>query len=127
MPGAAPYFRIVGGPCTIAAKNRDRLDTDCAAPARLARLEMDFPGWHASVNSAKAPISVRQDIFQQIELPPGHASIRFRYLPPTAPLATVLFALGAAILAMTTWPGTQFAKVFCSFFSKKKSSLLRTS
>jgi hypothetical protein len=126
IPGAAEYFQIAGGPCTIAAKNRDRLNTDCTSSAHLVRLEMDFPGWHASLNGAKAPLSVAQDIFQQIELPAGHASIHFWYMPRTAPIAAALFALSVVVLATLNWPKTQFAKVFCFFFSKKKSSFLRS-
>jgi hypothetical protein len=112
LPNAAPYFQIIGGACTIAVKNRERLDSDCAAPAHLLRREMFFAGWHARVNDHTAPLTEAQDIFQQIDLPIGHASIRFWYAPPRAGLAWMLFAMGVAGMV---WQGRKHF-----FFEKKK-------
>jgi hypothetical protein len=119
LPDAAPYFQIIGGPCSIAVKNRERLDADCARPGHLVRREMFFPGWHARVNGHKAPLGEAQDIFQQIDLPAGHASIQFFYAPPRAGLGWRLFVAGLTGVAVMVWQGRKDL-----FFEKKRQIIL---
>src|ERR1700722_8499478 len=102
LPGAAPYFETVGGPCRVAPVSRETVTTDCAAPARLLRRELFFDGWRATIDGRPAPILPADPVVQAIEVPAGVARIEFRYSPPYAVAIGILFAAGLLLVAAGT-------------------------
>ena len=94
LAGAAPYFQTLGGPCLLDIKDRTALTATCDSPATLVRRELSFPGWRASVGDADADITPYGEIMQQIALPVGTSSIRFRFAPPYAGLCWAMVAAG---------------------------------
>jgi hypothetical protein len=79
----APYFEVIqGGPCNLAAGQREDVTAVCSSPAKLRRRELYMPGW--SVKNHGAPVQrVQQDgIFQVTALPAGSSSVYFHFSPP---------------------------------------------
>jgi hypothetical protein len=101
LTGAAQYAEAPG--CAITG-NRTAMAADCAQPATLLRRELAWPGWRATVNGARTPVSA-QDIFQTIALPEGHSVIRFSYAPPG-----IFWAWCAAWLGVATIVGAGLTK-----------------
>ena len=62
----------------------------------LVRRALFFDGWQATVNGARVPIAPYGDVMQQVALPAGASTVRFRYAPPYAGLCWALSALGLA-------------------------------
>ena len=104
LPGTAPYFEVVGGPCTIEPRDRTRVSLRCTAPARLVRRELFFPGWRAWVNGTPVGIDQVAPVFQAVPLPAGAVSVRFAYSPPFIDLAWLAALAGLAWLAVTWLP-----------------------
>lgn len=98
LPNPHPYIDATG--CTISTRSRNEIATDCTAPSTLTRLELFMPGWRARVNGHNVPVNLAQDIFQQIALPPGHADVRFYFLPPYMHAGYALFFAGLLLLCL---------------------------
>ncbi len=102
LPHPAPYAEAQD--CVLKLATWQQMDADCAGPSTLLRRELFYPGWHASVNGHAVPLTMANDIFQQIPLPAGHSSIHFSYLPThmraacAVALAALMLWLGAAIM-----------------------------
>jgi hypothetical protein len=94
VPGPAPYYGAAGADCRLQARDRLAVVSDCAAPGRLVRRELFFPGWRARLNGHPVPIARAQTIFQSVALPPGRATIEFRYAPPGIEAATLAMLAG---------------------------------
>ncbi|MBB6254175.1 hypothetical protein [Nitrospirillum iridis] len=99
LPNPRPYFTADG--CLLAPQSRYRLVSNCPVPTALTRLELSMPGWRATVNGHKRPVTETEGLFQQVMLPAGMATVSFRFLPPYMPLGYGLFALGWVLLALT--------------------------
>jgi hypothetical protein len=99
LPHPRPYFSITGGPCTLRWQNREHLQTSCAGPATLVRLELFYAGWRAWVNNVPQPIGA-EGIFQRLDLPAGTASVRFAFAPPYIRFGFALFVLGLVALTL---------------------------
>jgi len=98
LPNPAPYFSTTGSACTLAIRDRQTLAADCPAAATLIRRELSYPGWHAAVNGAAAPIAATEAIFESIPLPPGHSEIHFFYRP-----THIRIACAWALTALLAW------------------------
>ena len=99
LPHATPYFAAPG--CTLSPLSRDALTADCETPSALTRLELYWPGWHASRDGVGIAITRTGDIFQQIALPAGTSRIDFSYAPPGIGAAWAACAAGLLLaLAM---------------------------
>ncbi|MCQ8277133.1 YfhO family protein [Acetobacteraceae bacterium KSS8] len=99
LPHPSPYAETSGADCRIAVRGFDEMESDCAAPARLLRRELFYPGWTATVDGIPTTIiPADADTFQSIPLPAGHAAIRFRYAPPHIGLAVLASLAGLGLL-----------------------------
>jgi hypothetical protein len=78
---AKPYFESATGQCKFEAPDRSFVIADCAAPDRLVRRELMFPGWTATVNGANASVEEHLDLYQSVMLPAGRSEVRFDYAP----------------------------------------------
>ncbi len=92
LPAPAPYFSAPG--CSVSSGDRDSARLDCATDSRLTRLELAYPGWHATVDGKDATLG-RSDVFQRVAVPGGEHTVRFRYWP--AHLTASLALAGAAL------------------------------
>jgi hypothetical protein len=98
LPNPAPYFQAFDGPCRLEVQSRTALTATCNAPATLVRRELFYPGWRAEIGDTAVEITKSGEIMQQIALPAGTSSIRFRYAPPYARLCWALVAIGLLVL-----------------------------
>ncbi|MBN3845280.1 YfhO family protein [Paraburkholderia sp. Ac-20342] len=108
LSAPAPYFSAPG--CTITPQDRDAAHVQCDAPSKLSRLELFMPGWRATVNGNEAPIARSGEIFQEVELPAGHADIQFRFLPPHMKWAYLALLLGCLVFAFDALRGYRSGK-----------------
>ncbi|MDE1148563.1 MAG: hypothetical protein PW843_18425 [Azospirillaceae bacterium] len=99
LPAPRPYLDAAG--CQLFPRSRDSFDSDCPVPTTLTRLELAMAGWRVTINGQEQPVAMVADLFQQITLPAGQASVSFRFLPPYMPLGYGLFAIGCALLVLT--------------------------
>jgi len=109
LPGTRNYFSAEF--CVLKALSHDRVDTSCARPSKLMRLEVNVRGWSATVDGRPSPISLSEGVFQTIDLPSGKARIEFSYEPSGFKPAMV--AAGAALLLILTvfcWTSFEFLK-----------------
>jgi hypothetical protein len=98
LANTAPYFQALGGPCRLDVQSRTALTATCDAPATLVRRELFYPGWRAEISDITTEITAYGEIMQQIAIPAGTSSIRFRYAPPYAGLCWALAGLGLLAL-----------------------------
>ena len=68
--------------------------------AILAVNSQYFPGWNAYVDGKQVPVFRANYLFQGIEVPKGKHFIRFRYIPMSLILGSILSILGIAFLVM---------------------------
>jgi len=100
VPGAAPY--VDAGKCDLKTVSRDAVDADCPAASHLVRRELYYPGWSVSVGDRPGQIEPAFGLFQQVTLPKGHSTVRFRYAPAHADLALALWGLAVILLLAGT-------------------------
>jgi hypothetical protein len=83
VPEPAPYYEVIqGGPCTLAAEQREDVTAVCSSPAKLRRRELYMPGWNVR-NNDTAIEAVQQDgIFQATTLPAGLSKVHYNFTPP---------------------------------------------
>ncbi len=103
LPGAAPYMEAPG--CRLEVKDRERARFACAAPAVLLRRELFMRGWTARVAGTPSLVRPAGPLFQQVALPAGRGTVRFRYAPPHAMFGWVGWMLAALMLLATWLPG----------------------
>jgi hypothetical protein len=94
---AKPYFESATGQCKLAAPSRSLVVADCAAPDRLVRRELFFPGWTATVAGRDAPIEEHLDLYQSVMLPAGRSEVRFDYAPRHVGWAWLACLLGLVL------------------------------
>lgn len=101
---ADPGFK---GAVRTLARRSDRIviGTRASAPAFLAALEGDMPGWRAWVDGRPAPVERANALFIGAEVPAGDHEVEFRFLPTSAVTGviisaiTALFVLGSFLLS----------------------------
>ena len=93
---ARPYYEVLEGRCSLSSMDRDAAAGSCDGPARLLRRELFFPGWRARVNAKPVKLRQANEIFQEINLPPGRFTVSFAYRPPYIRLAWFASACGLA-------------------------------
>jgi hypothetical protein len=119
LPHPATYFEALPNQCAVSEHGRAEAVADCQGPSTLLRRELFYPGWTARVNGADATITKYGDLFQAVQLPPGHSVVRYRYAPPHiiwmwtvfwAALASLAASGGRQYLARREFqPGTALA------------------
>jgi hypothetical protein len=105
----APYFSTQGVACKLTASSITSVTADCPARARLVRLELDYPGWSATVNGASVPITAASgstpSMFQSIALPAGRSVVVFSYLPShEVPALALALACLLVLIALALYP-----------------------
>jgi hypothetical protein len=78
----------------------------------LVLSEVSYPGWKATINGTRVPLTVFQDTFLQITIPEGHYRVAFTFSPTRLPLGVGLMGLGigfAAFLLYRRRPQETFA------------------
>jgi len=103
LPGAKPYFEVSGGPCLLQSVSRVQADIDCQGPAILLRREAFYPGWQASINGSRVPLTRSSEIFQQVRLIEGKQQVVFSYYPSHLIAIIFGFVLGVAGLLYASW------------------------
>jgi hypothetical protein len=102
LPHPRPYFSATGGRCTLAWSSREAVAARCGGPASLLRLELDLPGWTATVDGHSVPIRSADGGFMSVPVPAGNSTVTFAYLPPHEDLG--LAAGVAGFLLAVGWP-----------------------
>ncbi len=97
LPNPAPYAEITAGTCQLQTFGRQHFVTDCTTPSKLLRREMFYPGWYAIVNGKRTEIT-QSGLFQTLNLPAGHSTIKFVYVP-----SYILPCCLIALLALLVW------------------------
>ena len=98
LTGWRPYATAEG--CRVNIESRDAITADCPAPSRLTRLEYFMPGWRAWVNGAETPVARAEGLVQQVALPAGRSTVRFRFRPPYMPLGYAALIIGCIAFAV---------------------------
>jgi hypothetical protein len=75
-----------------------RVEASLASPGYLLLLDTYFPGWHATVNGAAAPIYRADYNFRAVPLPAGKSTVIFSYRPESLRMGVYLCALGILLL-----------------------------
>lgn len=97
LPGYRHY--LSGDGCSVTKEmGFDRFVVDCARDSSLRRLEVFYPGWHASVDGSEVTISKAENLFQKIDIPQGKHTVEFYYWPKHMTASLVLFGLGVTSL-----------------------------
>ncbi|HUP98553.1 MAG TPA: hypothetical protein VM073_11450 [Usitatibacter sp.] len=111
LPDAKPYFEAPAGGCMLTEAVREGVVAECAAPVRLIRRELFFPGWSATVNGQDTTVREALDLYQSVDLPAGRSIVRFRYAPPHIEWSYLASALAlAALAARRRRPPRRFAE-----------------
>ncbi|WP_146205393.1 MULTISPECIES: hypothetical protein [unclassified Azospirillum] len=102
LANPSPYFSAAD--CRITPLSRDKVETSCSSASTLQRRELLMDGWRAFVNGQESPIARVDDLFQQVAIPAGTATIEFRFRPPFMPAGYLAALLGLLITAQGLLP-----------------------
>jgi hypothetical protein len=91
------YFKTAK-PCLLQAVDWTSVRATCERPTAMTRLELEMPGWSATVDGKPAAVHEADHLFQSVELPRGTSVTTFHYSPPYLGPAVIAFALGAIVL-----------------------------
>jgi hypothetical protein len=94
LGGAEQYYRAPG--CTVLSADLLRVRLRCAAPSRLTRRVLDFPGWRVTVTPGAGTVPAGG----AVALPAGTVSVAFRYAPPWAWVGWLGCGAGAGLLGV---------------------------
>jgi hypothetical protein len=72
-------------------------------PALLVLTDSYFPGWHASIDGAEAPILPADVAFRGVLVPPGSHQVTFEYAPVSFSIGLALAAAALVVLAAAVW------------------------
>jgi hypothetical protein len=98
MPAEKPYAEAPH--CRLTLASRDDIEATCSRPSRLVRRELYYPDWSASVNGAPSPVHAYATLFEQVALPRGDSSVRFRFAPAHERFAFALAAVALLLVAV---------------------------
>ena len=98
--------RVATGSCVMKAYAPERITIDCdaSAPSYAVLAEASFPGWHATVNGADAPVLRANAAFRAVPVGAGGSRVVLTYAAPglrTGLLLSLLGVLLALALAFT--------------------------
>lgn len=105
--------------CVLKSLSRDRINTSCAHPSKLTRLELFMRGWSATVNGYPVPIGRSGGVFQIIDLPAGEAHVEFAFYPPGFKPALAL--AGATLLLVLATLARALGGIRMSPFGKLRA------
>ncbi len=101
LADATPYYQAAG--CRVLVASRDDVTIDCAAPAPLHRLALNWPGWRATIDDRQAPIQALEDVFQTVQVPQGRSHVVLSYAPPFIAGAWCACVLGVVTAIGLMW------------------------
>ena len=81
------------------ASDRLTLRATTAAPRLLVLSEMDFPGWHATIDGKAVSIERTNYLFRGIVVPPGTHTVELTYRPDSVKWGMVVSGLALAVVA----------------------------
>ena len=97
VPEPAPYYEVMqGGPCTLAAEQREDVSAMCSSPAKLRRRELYMPGWNARKNGSAVEAVQQDGIFQTVTLPTGSSKVHYNFTPPYMEIGWIACLTGVA-------------------------------
>jgi hypothetical protein len=94
LEGPALQFAVTPSrPATVDFKNYSlhsaELAVESEAPGLLVFSEVNYPGWHATVNGTNAQVLTVDSALRGVAIPPGHSTVGFYYRPATLVLGTI--------------------------------------
>ena len=114
LPGTIPYVQAAG--CMLSTSTRDEVEADCAAPSRMVRRELFYPGWAVFLNGTKTQLKAN-GLFQGVALPRGRSVVRFSFEPAHTKLSFVLWGI-SILLLLTAVVGSINPNAFIWPYSK---------
>jgi hypothetical protein len=84
---------------TSYAPDRLQLRATASVPRLLVLSEMDFPGWHATIDGQEVPIHRTNFLYRGVIVPPGEHTVEFIYRPASVRNGMVISALALAVVA----------------------------
>ena len=112
LPTTRSFFSEPTGTCAVHPEGWEKVVVDCPATTTLTRLELEMPGWSATVNGHRAQVSTDADGLQTVALGSGRSSVHFAFVPPYMNVALIGLLLGALSLLLAAiwrwrdWPGS---------------------
>lgn len=88
------------------APERVEIRTRTAQPTLLVLSDSFFPGWHATIDGASAPIHPTNYLFRGVSLPAGEHTVIFHYQPTQWPLGvgvTLTFVVVSLLVLLVDW------------------------
>jgi hypothetical protein len=96
--------------------NEQQLITNSTSTAFLVRSDIDYPGWHATIDGKPAAIYQTDYLLQGVVVPPGRRLVSFSFRPTSLLLGTILsvcsiIALGLFCIILSRRSTTRFGSV----------------
>jgi hypothetical protein len=80
------------------APDRLELRANASVPRILVLSEMDFSGWHATIDGEEVPILRTNYLFRGVVVPPGEHTVEFVYRPASVRNGIVISALALVVV-----------------------------
>jgi len=104
VPGAAPRAEFLPPPGTVRYRRPSSeeiaIETDSPSDGRVRLLEAYDPGWAATVDGRRVPVSDSGGIALAVPVPAGSHAIRLRYHTPGRTAGLLLSLVSAALLGI---------------------------
>lgn len=75
-------------------------EVSLSKPTLINFINVNYPGWNASIDGKRVPIIPYRNVFQQISVPAGTHSISLRYLPGSVILGAFISLFGIIAITM---------------------------
>lgn len=99
VEGEIPPYPVEGSRAQVTSFSAEALELDvqAAADGLLVLSEVNYPGWHASVDGHPAPVVTTNGIFRGVPIPAGRHHVRLWYAPASVQIGTMI--------TLVTWVG----------------------
>jgi len=114
LEGPAPQLAVTPTrPATVDFKSYSlhsaELAVESEAPGLLVFSEVNYPGWHATVNGTNAQVLTVDAALRGVNIPSGHSTVGFYYRPATLILGAIttfvtLIVIGLLLLYANQLP-----------------------
>lgn len=119
IPNYKEYFTASN--CELTTINKAEVDVNCETDSELLRLELNYPGWTATIDDENIEINNQDDLFQKINISQGKHKIKFIYWPKNMTIsATISIISVIAIISSAVYVERKnIQKAFNKIRSKK--------